>query len=380
MKKIITLFVVLQIIISVHSSFAQDTVKVAEFKPYGKLWGYVFGDFYQKLHSDSLSRGNVQYSNIANGYNAFDIRRAYLGYDYNISEKFSTEFLLSHEGQTGTDGNRTVFLKLANLRWKNIFSKTDLIIGEMATPTWSFTEKSWGYRSVEKTILDMRKLGNSNDVGIALQGKFDEKESFGYNIMIGNGTASKIESDIFKKIYGDVYAKFLNQKIIIDLYSDYERTKLSPYHKSKMTVKALLAYQSEKIVIGVETFRQIQENYAIYTESLPSTKKDTTNVIAMGFGGYVRGMILKDKLIFLARYDIFNPDTKFNANNIYSDYSSYNTEIFMTAGLDYMPMKNVHIIPNVWYNSYSNRVKNISGLAKNDYDMVVRITFYYIFK
>src|SRR5580698_6008272 len=62
----------------------------------GRIWGYVFGDFYYKSHSDSLNRGgNNQYTGIPQNRNAFQFRRLYLGYDYNISSKFSTELLLA---------------------------------------------------------------------------------------------------------------------------------------------------------------------------------------------------------------------------------------------------------------------------------------------
>ena len=76
--------------------YAQDTPK-PEFKPSGKLWGYVFADYYYKVHADSLNRGTGEYSGVKENANAFDFRRVYLGYDYNISEKFSAELLLSHE-------------------------------------------------------------------------------------------------------------------------------------------------------------------------------------------------------------------------------------------------------------------------------------------
>ena len=343
----------------------------------------MFGDYYYKEHADSSNRGIGEYANMSEGTNAFDIRRAYLGYDYNISEKFSTEFLLSHEGNnTDSKGNRTVFVKGANVRWKKIFYNSDLVIGQMPTPTWSLlTEKIWGYRSVEKTITDMRRLASSSDLGIALQGKFDSKENFGYNILAANGAGTKLETDRFKKFYGDVWAKFRNKKIILDLYGDYERTQLSPFHKSKTTAKFFFAYQTEKITTGIEAYQQIQENNAVFAEFVPSTKIDTINSIAVGVSLFIRGTILKDKLNFFSRFDMYDPDVKFNYQGSYSgSYSAYNKENFFTTGLDYAPIKNVHIIPNIWYCLYMYRNKSTSGLPKDDYDMVARITFHYIFK
>ncbi|HVU84659.1 MAG TPA: hypothetical protein VHC50_07450, partial [Puia sp.] len=64
----------------------------------GRLWGYAFGDYYVKAHTDSLNRGNAnQYTGIPANRSAFQFRRIYLGYDYNITDKFSAELLLAAE-------------------------------------------------------------------------------------------------------------------------------------------------------------------------------------------------------------------------------------------------------------------------------------------
>ena len=365
-----------------YNMHAQDTTKAKlEFKASGKVWGYVFGDYYYKLHADSMNRGTGEYSNMKENANAFAIRRAYLGYDYNISEKFSAEFLLSHENSYDVQSNRAVFIKAANVKWKNILPKNDLVIGQSATPTWSFvSEKMWGYRSVEKTVTDIHKAGSSNDLGIALQGKIDSAGNFGYNLMVGNGTGSKIENDVFKKMYAEVYAKFLDKKLVVDLYTDYERIQLQLFHKSKMTSKIFLGYQTEKITVGLEAFQQVQQNYAMYTDTTVM-KGDTTDVSLFGTAVFLKGVIIKDKLTFFVRADLYDPDSNFNKDYVYAgSYSGYNTEMFSVAGFDYTPMKNIHIIPNVWYRSYQSRAKGASGLAKTDYDLVPRITVHYVFK
>lgn len=364
-------------------AMAQETS--TEFKPSGKLWGYVFGDYYYKLNADSAGRGSTQYSNQPKDMNAFDLRRVYLGYDYNISEKFSTELLLSHEGNVDANGNRSVFVKSANVQWKNIFHNATLVVGQQATPAFPLiSEKVWGYRSIEKTVADMRKLASSYDLGVGLRGKFMSTESteLGYNILVSNGTSTKLETDRFKKFSGDLYAKVMDQKVIIDVYADYERTQLQPkYHKSKNTYKLFLGYQTDVITVGIEGAAQMQQNYAIFTTSDTIPKTDTTDAVAFGVSGFVRGQIIKDKLNYFARYDNFNPDLNFNEDHSYSSsYSGTVSEAFITAGLDYMPVKNVHIMPNIWYNAYNSRAKNATGHIKSDSDIVGRLTFYYIFK
>ncbi len=83
---------------------------------------------------------------------------------------------------------RSVYIKAANIRWKNFIKNNDLIFGQQATPIYAtLSESVWGYRSIEKTIIDMRGLGSSNNFGIAWQGKLNDQGDYGYNFMIGNG-------------------------------------------------------------------------------------------------------------------------------------------------------------------------------------------------
>jgi hypothetical protein len=190
--KLLTVFNILLAV----TVYAQDSTR-AEFKPSGKVWGYAFGDYAYKVHADSLNRGNTQYANTPKNYNSFEFRRIYLGYDYNISEKFAAEFLLSYEGTTLSDNaTRTIFIKAANIRWKGFFKNADLVFGQSSTPSFSQTsEKVWGYRSIEKTVFDMRKTASSSDLGLALLGKFNDAGTLGYHFMVGIGTAQKMECD-----------------------------------------------------------------------------------------------------------------------------------------------------------------------------------------
>ena len=66
--------------------FSNDSAFRAGAENTGRLWGYAFGDFAYKGHSDSLSRGGSnQYSGVPVNRTMFQFRRIYLGYDFNIS-------------------------------------------------------------------------------------------------------------------------------------------------------------------------------------------------------------------------------------------------------------------------------------------------------
>ncbi len=374
------LFAFIGIMATVQAQTSQPVVidQAIEFKPSGKVWGYVFGDYFTKLHADELNRGNTQYANMAKGSNAFAFRRVYLGYDYQISKTFSTQLILANENDnTDASGQRTVFIKAANLRWKNIVKNNDLIIGQSTTPLFSLNSESvWGYRSIEKTIADMRKLGSSSDLGVAWQGKLNDKGDYGYNLMIANGTSQKPENDKYKKFYGDVYAKFLNQQVILDFSGDYEASSST---QSKTTMKGFVAYQTKLFAVGVEVVNQFQKGASKDTTAGAANAK-IADVVPFGLSVFVHGQIVPEKLNYFARFDTYNPNTKFNADVKYSTKMASDKENFITAGIDWTPIKNLHFMPNIWYNSYTSMKNNVTGTAKNDYDMTLRLTSYFIFK
>jgi len=384
---------ILSPITKINAQEKADTVK-SEFKPSGKVWGYLFGDYAFKPHADSLKRGTTSYSTLPKDYNSFNIRRLYFGYDYTISEKFSTTIVIAHESgvesntvtdpSLTSDSKRAMYIKFANLTWKNIIPRGNLVIGQQGTPTCTtLSEKIWGYRSVEKTITDMRSplTGSSTtDLGVGLFGKFDKNENFGYEALMGNGNGAKLENNNFKKIYTSIYAWLWDKKVVVQANYDYDRTSIvTNDHTSKTLMKIFVAYQTAPITIGVEAFMQTLQNNSIYT--MPAqAKKDTSNATSFGISIFMRGTIIKNKLGFFARYDNWNADTKFNGTYTYTTGGLPNVENFITAGLDYTPHKNIHVIPNIWFDEFSNRTKGITGLAKSDYDMVVRVTLYYIFR
>ena len=346
----------------------------------------MFGDFYYKGNADTLNRGSsTQYSGIPKNRNAFQIRRLYLGYNYNITKKFAAEVLLeAAPGEALTDTKLAFYIKLANLRIKNLWKGTDLVLGQVSTPGFPMSsEPIWGYRSIEKTIIDIRGTP-SYDLGAALQGKFDPKTAnFGYDLMVGNGTGAKPEGDSYKWLYGDIWGKFLDKKLYVNLYVDYNRMNpIAGMPHSRNMIKGFAAYTTPKFTLGVEAYSNRLQNDNQATE-ISTGDVDVLTVNATGLSIFTHGTIVKDKLNFFARYDAFNPDNKID-NSKYNSYvgntGGFNDpstkEQFITAGLDFTPMNKVHLMPNIWYDHHTNQ-----GFTPNynASDVVYRFTFYYVF-
>jgi hypothetical protein len=440
MKKTVTLKNLLagSVLTMAMSMNAQTTdpkpANADEFKPSGNLWGYVFGDYAMKTQNDSLGRGggNVQYKtpaalnsgNVATTTNpvpanaqtnAFQIRRMYLGYDYNITKHFSASAVLANEQTLLPNNQNTVYLKYAFLKWSNIFKGSDLVVGQLQTASFATpfqTEPLWGYRSIERTIMDLHNTDGSTDLGISLQGRaWTQKNAsdslhpslVGYVLQVGNGNSAVPESDPFKKVRANVYVSLLGQKLTIGFYGDYVTQQYTPYHTSNMTMKAYASFKTESFRIGVEAFQQTNQNSDIYTVYDPASKtfskNDTASGVQFGVSVFGSAKIITNKLNVFARYDMFNPDTKWNTNNAYSKaYSgiqgsnltsaTFYKQSFFTAGLDWTPDKRVHFMPNIWVNKYSSMMssagpdgtgKAFSSRMVNDADVVYRLTFYFIF-
>lgn len=356
MKKFTLIITVITLVLSIqYNGSSQD-------KPNFKLSGLLFGDYAYKVQGDS-SGGAGEYAPYQKDYQAFDIRRVMLIYEHYLSDNFTAGFSLEGSSKFLQNGRFSVIIKTAYLEWKNVFDKQNLYIGYFPTPAfvWGISEKMWNYRSVEKTISDFRGLTVPADIGIALRGSFDKKMNYGYSLMIGNGTGTRPENNKYKNFYASLNAKPI-EGFNAEVYADYEPNS---DERSKTTLKGVLAYQVPAFTIGVEAVNQMQKKYGM----------NGTDVNPLGISTYAWGTIVKDrktkspKLNAFARFDMYDPDTKIDSLGF--------KENFITAGFDYMPIPSVHIMPNVWINTYTD--KSTAKIEKKS-DIAARVTFFYIYK
>jgi len=399
--------------------------------PGGNLWGYVFGDYAYVSQGDSAGRGTkMQYKGLAasgqqQNPNAFEVRRAYLGYNYNINSKFSAYALMAYEGDYDVNNNRTVYLKYIYFKWKNIFKGSDLKIGQQATNSFANaynTEPLMGYRASEKTIMDMHGMDGSSDMGVTLEGKLwkagdadtaNTPTFIGYSAMLGDnsgntpvpvftgaGTAPNTTTDVLKKVRANVYVNTLNGKLTVGLYTDYYNYGNLPYAKSstvrqvaQQTMKAYAVYNAKWFGLGFEYVNQTLKNGETETNLTTPASNDTTNASQGGISIFAHGTIIQKRLNIFARYDMYTADNNYTYSSttpiIYNTYFSNlggtpgktavsnvsYKETFMNFGLDWTPTddKKVHFMPNVWMYGINNAYG--SDNLKSDNYMVYRITF-----
>ncbi|MDB5159301.1 MAG: hypothetical protein JWR50_4008 [Mucilaginibacter sp.] len=388
----------------------------AAWVPTRRLWGYAFGDLYFAQHADGANRGpETQYNGTPANRNAFQFRRLYLGYDYDINQKFSAEVLLASEpnantGVNGTtniqngdnlvDGKMAFWIKNFNIRVREIWKGTDLVVGEMSTPGFalntgnsnaptSLSEATWGYRFIEKTLTDFHK-NNSYDVGAALQGTFDPStKNFGYVFMVGNNSQSNLlaasnpSTGFYKIFYGDLWGKFLDKKLYVDIYADYVQTGAGTAtigETAHNMEKIFVAYNTKPITVGAEIYTQMFKN------GVTSAAHGTQNANALGMSFWAKGTI-NAQWGWFGRYDNYNPYTNFDSavatytpNTTYGNYTPLYKETFVTAGLDFQPAPKIHFSPNVWLVQFKDqRAATTTGHLGDGHDLVYRATFYYTF-
>lgn len=330
MKSSSALFFIAFLFMGISALFAQG----------GKISGYMFGDYaYEFSHPDSATD--------ALNRNGFQFRRVYFTYDRTLSETFAVRLRLEmNSPEFGKGDLLAPYIKHAFLAWYDVVPESRLYFGISSTPTWYISEDLWGYRSVEKTIMDLRKVAGSSDFGLALQGRIGKAGVLNYHLMIANGAGTKGETDKNKRVYLNIPIKIQNAYFLVP-YVDYEGGNDG---KDKNLMAVFAGIQKPKFHGGVEVFQKTSN------KALAKGADRTENGISI-FGAVKAA----EKVKLFARYDIYDPNTDVDddGNN------------FIIAGLDFAPENNVNVMPNIKIESYQ-----AEGLDSN---IVGALTFFFKF-
>jgi hypothetical protein len=273
-----------------------------------KLKGLAFGDYYWAV------------SGSAKEQNGFQIRRIYLTFDKTWNERFSGRFRMeANDAGFGAGNKMTTAVKDASLKYKK--SGRSLVVGLSPSPTWSITEEIWGYRSVEKTIMDLNGLGSSRDLGVLFETPFDAKGKVKAQFMFGNGNSNKSETNNDKKGYARL-AIAPSKSVSLLLYADYETR---PGDQDRTTFSTVAYSSNEERALAVEGVWQQRKSGGT-----------RSNVAVRGVSLFGRSKT-KDDFGFFGRVDYFDP----------SDQSTDDAVTRIIGGVDFIPESDIHIIPNV---------------------------------
>jgi hypothetical protein len=333
-----------------------------------KIKGVVYADYYRilKNHDEAVE-----------DQSAFTIRRIYFTFENNLSENIKMRFRLeSAHGKFGTTNKINPFIKHAYLEWANLIRNHKLYFGIAETNAFKNAENYWGYRSIEKTIMDLNKICSSADMGIALKGDLGNVLHHWFTLYNGTGYGSA-EVDKYKKIG---YALWLTpvKGLILEGYFDYEKQDPDgngtfKYAKdyfqgtSYSTLKGFVGYSAPSFTLGAEYFMRTNKESGA-TDAAGTSKTDVKKVGFSLFGSWITPI---PKLKLFARYDSYDSNNDDAVWTSDTENGKDDASSLIIAGLDFIPSANVHIMPNIMITNYQADGK--------DNDVTARITLYYKF-
>ncbi len=144
---------------------------------------------------------NVNASFNKNGNSkAFEITRAYLGYEYFFSKNISSRVNLD-VGDPGVGKlQMTAYIKNAYVQYKNdAFSAR---FGMIGVNQYNVQEKQWGYRYIYKSFQDAYNFGPSADLGAAFEYTPSKLISFDLSVLNGEGYKRLQSDSTFKTTFG----------------------------------------------------------------------------------------------------------------------------------------------------------------------------------
>ncbi len=316
----------------------------------GKISGLIFGDYYWVA---------ANHNNAIEGENGFWFRRIYFTYDQDLSKEmaFRLRFEMNSPGDFRTRTNLQPFVKDAYLKWS--LSNHTLYLGISSTPTWDYIEKFWGFRPVEKTLLDLQKFGTSRDFGVALKGTLDQAKHVHYHLMLGNGNGTRAETNEGKKLMASVRVD-ITEHLSVEGYFDWDDR---PGDTDRLTIQGFAAYKTEYYRVGFQIASQNRE----FGPGIDSKSFQLLSI----FGA----LQLQENLWGFARLDhAFDPNPQGESIS-YIPFSSQAQSTLLLLGIDYLHQSRVHLMPNVEIVIYGDN----NGFSPGT-DFIPRLTFYFAWK
>jgi len=261
-------------------------------------------------HSTDLSEG---------GINAFNIKRAYLTLENDVSESVSYKVTYDIGNNDGGSAH-TAFLKVAMIKWKT--SPGNVMIGMQGMNMFKTMENTWGHRFIAKMPMDTYGFSASADLGIGLSRSFGP--IFTSALITNGGGYKKAESDSHKKlsihaVYGE---SKLNKK---DGFNGGLSFSREPYDKDSL--------KTENTNVSGIFAGYAGNGFRGGLEFDTKTREDVSGQILCIYATYK----INDKLSILARLDKADYNISKDSDGIQA----------IIAGIHYNAAKGLTIAPTV---------------------------------
>lgn len=179
-----------------------------------------------------------------------------------------------------------------------------------------------------------------------------------YHVMLANGSGNKSETNSGKKFMASVSYDF-SKNFVFEAYMDCNDCNGS---NDFFTYQGFLAFYKDNIAIGLQ--------YTHQTREVPGEKDEELDLLS----AFIR-FKTSDKLGFVTRIDRMFTPNPLAAKQWYLPFDPTAKSTLYILGVDYIPVKQVHITPNIEIIVYD---LNDEGVKPGN-DVIPRITFYYEF-
>lgn len=280
-----------------------------------------------------------------NDNSAFEIRRAYLGYQNQLSENFMVLVKLDIGSPEDLSEfsllRRYAYFKNAALRFS--MGKFRSHFGIVDAMQFRLQESFWDHRYVYKSFQDEHRFGASADLGWNIVYRMNRYVSADFSVMNGEGYTQLQTDNTYKGALG--ISLYPVESLTLRVYYD-----LMACGVSQQTIAAFAGYRMhETLALGVEYNVKINEDH-----------KDGHN--RDGYSVYGYWNFFREYQVFL-RYDFIRSSVTEQDGkpwDLVSDGSAF------VGGIQYMPIQNIRIALNYqdWY-PYAGNLPNKSYLYLN---------------
>ncbi|TKG89066.1 hypothetical protein EYV94_26285 [Puteibacter caeruleilacunae] len=283
---------------------AQDN---SEFKPNGKPLVKIFSNY----HTDITDGESAS---------AFEITRAYFGYEYKFSPEFSTKLVLDVGNPAAGKLEMTAYLKNALVKYKK--DRLAVEFGLIGSKQFKIQEKQWGYRYLLKSFQDQYKFGPSADLGLSVEYNLSDFVSVDFSLTNGEGYKKLQGDSIFKKGFGLTLRPV--DKVVIRGYYDHMKDDAA-----QTSLATYIGYTADKFNIAAE-----------YNHQKNNGMIDGRDFSGVSFYSTVE---VSEKVKVYGRYDSLTSDKLSGASEGWN--VNRDGDLFI-AGLEYSPVRGVKLSPN----------------------------------
>ncbi|WP_291861463.1 porin [Marinilabilia sp.] len=297
-----------------------------EFIPSGEVFGKIFTNF-----NTSLSGPDQQ--------TAFEVRRAYLGYEYQISKEFSAEVKIDigspNDASQYSLLRRFGYFKTAKIQY-NPYDFLELTFGLQDATQYKLQDSFWKRRYINESLMGAYKYGSSADIGAKVAFLTD---LFDIDIALFNGEGySSLQNDnTFKAALGATFRPV--DGLITRIYGD-----LSSKTVNQGTTSLFAGYRHSLFSLGGEYAVHFNRNF----------QKDHN----------IEGFSILGDVKVLPKIWIFGRFDKIESNILDGDSVPWNLakdETAITAGIEFIPIKAIKIAAN--YQDHYPTAKNTEAVS-----------------